>query len=184
MLAYQLKEIGAGDILATFKTNMGDIKVKLFPEEAPKTVENFVTHATNGYYNGLIFHRVIKDFMIQGGDPTGTGAGGPDYSIGGEFANNGFTNNTLSHKKGVISMARTNDPDSAGSQFFIMSADGEYLDGQYAAFGEVTSGQEVVDQIQVVDTDANDKPINDVVIESVRVETNGVDVPEVVKVGE
>lgn len=162
----------------------GTITLDLYPEMAPNTVNNFITLANSGFYDGLIFHRVIKDFMIQGGDPTGTGAGGPDYSIGGEFANNGFTNNTLSHKKGVISMARTNDPDSAGSQFFIMSADGEYLDGQYAAFGEVTSGQEVVDQIQVVDTDANDKPINDVVIESVRVETNGVDVPEVVKVGE
>lgn len=162
----------------------GTITLELYPELAPNTVNNFITLANDGFYDGLIFHRVINGFMIQGGDPQGTGMGGPGYSIAGEFANNGYTQNTLSHVKGVISMARTNDPNSAGSQFFITSEDSTYLDNQYAAFGKVTSGMEVVDAIQNVETDKNDRPLDDVVIESIRVETNGVQVPQVIKVGE
>lgn len=160
----------------------GTITLELYPEMAPNTVNNFITLANAGFYDGLTFHRVIKDFMIQGGDPDGIGSGGPGYSIAGEFSINGFTQNTLSHTKGVISMARTNMPDSAGSQFFIMSEDGTYLDGQYAAFGKVTSGIEIVEAIEKVETNSSDKPIKDVVIESIRVDTNGVEVPEVIKV--
>lgn len=160
----------------------GTIKIELYPELAPNTVNNFITLANEGFYDGLTFHRVIKDFMIQGGDPDGIGTGGPGYSIVGEFADNGYTQNTLSHKKGVLSMARSMDPDSAGSQFFITSADSTYLDKQYAAFGEVIEGMDVVDAIQNVETDANDKPIKDVIIESIRVDTNGVEVPEVIKI--
>ena len=160
----------------------GTITLELYPEMAPNTVNNFTTLANEGFYDGLTFHRVIKDFMIQGGDPDGIGSGGPGYSIAGEFSKNGFTQNTLSHTKGVISMARTNMPDSAGSQFFIMSADGTYLDGQYAAFGKVTSGIEIVEAIEKVETNSSDKPVKDVVIESIRVDTNGVEVPEVVKI--
>ena len=127
------KEMPAvGEKIAVIRTDKGDIKVRLFPEEAPKAVENFVTHAENGYYDGLIFHRVIAGFMIQGGDPEGTGMGGPGYSIKGEFSHNGFKNDLL-HTKGVLSMARTMVPDSAGSQFFIMHKDAPHLDGQYAA---------------------------------------------------
>lgn len=160
----------------------GTITVELYPQFAPNTVNNFITLANDGFYDGLTFHRVVKDFMIQGGDPDGTGTGGPGYSIAGEFADNDYTQNTLSHEKGVISMARTMDPNSAGSQFFITSADSTYLDNQYAAFGKVTSGIEVVDAIQSIETDSNEKPITEVVIESIRVETNGVEVPEVVKI--
>lgn len=160
----------------------GTITLELYPEMAPNTVNNFITLANDGFYDGLIFHRVIKDFMIQGGDPDGIGSGGPGYSIAGEFAINGFKQNTLSHTKGIISMARTNIPDSAGSQFFIMSEDGTYLDGQYAAFGKVTSGIEIVEAIEKVETNNSDKPVKDVVIESIRVDTNGVEVPEVLKV--
>ena len=147
MSNYQLKAPEANDIVAIMKTNMGDIKIKLFPKEAPKTVENFTTHAKNGYYNGLIFHRVIKDFMIQGGDPAGNGSGGSDKEIYGEFSSNGHAND-ISHKRGVISMARSNDPNSASSQFFICNADAsESLDGSYAAFGYVVDGMKVVDKI-------------------------------------
>lgn len=159
----------------------GTITLELEPEMAPNTVNNFITLANDGFYDGLIFHRVIKDFMIQGGDPEGTGVGGPGYSIVGEFADNGYTQNTLSHEKGVISMARTMDPNTAGSQFFITSGDSTFLDGQYAAFGKVTSGLDVVDAIQKVQTDDNDRPTKDVVIESIKVETNGAEVPGVVK---
>lgn len=160
----------------------GDITLELYPEMAPNTVNNFVTLANEGFYDGLTFHRIISGFMIQGGDPQGTGAGGPDYSIAGEFAGNGFEQNTLSHTKGVISMARTFEPNSAGSQFFIMSEDGTYLDGQYAAFGKVTDGLNIVEELQNVPTGDADKPVNDVVIESIRVDTNGEEVPAVVKV--
>nr|WP_302600159.1 peptidylprolyl isomerase [uncultured Cellulosilyticum sp.] len=160
----------------------GDITLELYPEMAPNTVNNFVTLANDGFYDGLIFHRVISGFMIQGGDPQGTGIGGPDYSIPGEFAANGFTQNTLSHTKGILSMARTNNPDSAGSQFFIMSADGTYLDGQYAAFGKVTDGLDIVEEIQDVPTNSSDKPLEDIVIESIRVDTHGETVPTVIKV--
>lgn len=172
-----------GNPVATIKVkDFGDITLELYPEMAPNTVNNFITLANEGFYDGLIFHRVIEGFMIQGGDPEGTGMGGPDYSIAGEFSTNGFEGNTLSHTKGVISMARSMDLDSAGSQFFIMSEDGTYLDGQYAAFGKVTSGQDIVDAIQKVETDNGDKPVKDVVIESIKVDTDGQKVPEVIKV--
>ena len=153
--------------------DFGKIVVELYPETAPNTVLNFLSLAGKGYYDGLIFHRIIRGFMIQGGDPTGTGMGGPGYSIRGEFAHNGFLKNTLSHKKGVISMARSMNPDSAGSQFFIMHEDGDFLDGQYAAFGEVVEGIDVVNRIACVKTDHRDRPYDDVVMEKVTVETFG-----------
>lgn len=146
----------------------GDITIAIFPEVAPITAKNFLKLVNDKFYDGLIFHRVIKGFMIQGGDPTGTGSGGSKQEIKGEFALNGF-NNPLKHKRGVISMARTNDPNSASSQFFIMHKDAPHLDGGYAAFGEVVSGIEVVDKIAGSRTDYYDRPIEDVVIESVRV---------------
>ena len=135
----------------------GVMKAELYPEIAPATVENFVGLAAKGFYNGLIFHRVIPGFMIQGGDPEGTGMGGPGYTIKGEFSANGFRND-LKHTRGVLSMARAMDPDSAGSQFFIMHEDSPHLDGQYAAFGKIIEGIEVVDQIASVKTDYNDRP--------------------------
>jgi len=147
----------------------GVIKVKLNPEQAPITVENFVKLAKQGFYNGLTFHRVIKGFMIQGGDPKGNGTGGPGYGIKGEFKMNGV-DNTISHKRGVISMARSMMPDSAGSQFFIMHKDGEFLDGQYAAFGETYEGIEVVDAIAKVRTSPNDRPLEPVIMNSIRIE--------------
>lgn len=171
--------------IATIKVkDFGTITLKLYPEMAPNTVNNFITLANSGFYDGLIFHRVIEGFMIQGGDPEGIGTGGPGYAIEGEFSKNGHEENTLSHVKGVISMARSNSPNSAGSQFFIMSADGTYLDGQYAAFGEVIEGIEVVEAIEKVETGNEDKPVQDIVIESIRVETNGVEVPEVIIINE
>ncbi|MBR5060401.1 MAG: peptidylprolyl isomerase [Clostridia bacterium] len=148
--------------------DLGTVTLELFPEKAPITVENFVKLANDRFYDGLIFHRIISGFMIQGGDPTGTGMGGPGYSIKGEFLINGVAND-ISHKRGVISMARSRDPNSAGSQFFIMHKDGEFLDGQYAAFGMVTDGIEVIDKAASVKTDAADRPLEDVIIESVRV---------------
>ena len=147
--------------------DLGTVTLELFPEKAPITVENFVKLANDRFYDGLIFHRIISGFMIQGGDPTGTGMGGPGYSIKGEFLINGVAND-ISHKRGVISMARSRDPNSAGSQFFIMHKDGEFLDGQYAAFGMVTDGIEVIDKAASVKTDAADRPLEDVIIESVR----------------
>ena len=148
--------------------NGGIIKLELYPDAAPITVENFVKLAKNGFYNGLIFHRVIKDFMIQGGDPEGTGMGGAKDKIKGEFAVNGWQN-PISHKRGVISMARSRAYDSASSQFFICHADSTYLDGQYTAFVMVTKGMEVVDEIAGVATDKNDRPREDVVIKSITV---------------
>ena len=146
---------------------MGDIKLELYPSKAPQTVANFAELARKNFYNGLIFHRVIEGFMIQGGDPTGTGTGGPGYAIKGEFAENGFEND-IAHERGVISMARKNKPlDSAGSQFFIMHQDAQHLDGLYAAFGKVTSGMDIVDKIAMSQTNASDKPVNDVVIEKI-----------------
>ena len=142
----------------------GDIVIKLNKKAAPKTVENFEKLVREGFYNGLVFHRVIRGFMIQGGCPKGTGTGGPGHTIEGEFSANGF-NNTLTHKRGVISMARSSNPNSAGSQFFIMHADSPHLDGQYAAFGKVVSGMEVVDAIANTKTDFSDRPIVPVVIE-------------------
>ena len=147
----------------------GVMKLELYPDIAPKTVENFVSLVEKGFYNGLIFHRVIKGFMIQGGDPEGTGMGGPGYSIPGEFTQNGFENN-LKHTAGVISMARSMNPDSAGSQFFIMHKDSPHLDGAYAAFGKIIEGQDVVNKIAEVKTDWSDRPMEDQVMESVTVE--------------
>ena len=153
----------------------GVIVVELYPEIAPNTVANFVELASSGFYDGLTFHRVISGFMIQGGDPAGNGTGGPGYSIFGEFAANGF-DNPLSHERGVISMARRAQPlDSAGSQFFIMHADAPYLDGNYAAFGRVIEGMDVVDQIAAVQTGANDRPVEDVMIQSITVDAKGVE---------
>ncbi len=142
----------------------GDIQIELDYASAPNSARNFAYLVSKGFYNGLIFHRVIRGFMIQGGDPTGTGMGGPGYSIKGEFRANGFPN-ALSHKRGVISMARAGDPNSAGSQFFICDADDEFLDGNYAAFGKVVSGMEVVDKIAKVNKNRNDRPLTNVVIE-------------------
>ncbi len=161
--------------------NGGEIKIELYPEKAPNTVNNFIALANSGFYDGLIFHRVIKGFMIQGGDPAGTGTGGPGYQIKGEFAMNGFKQNDIKHSRGAISMARTADPNSAGSQFFIMHANASYLDGQYAAFGKVTEGMETVDKIAGVPTDYRDKPKEEQVIKSIRVETFGVSYPAPVK---
>ena len=146
--------------------NGGIIKLELYPDKAPITCENFVKLAKEGFYDGLIFHRVIKDFMIQGGDPTGTGMGGADKNIKGEFAVNGVQND-ISHLRGVISMARSQKYDSASSQFFICHADSTFLDGQYAAFGKVIEGIEVVDEIASVPTGKNDRPKEDVVIKSI-----------------
>lgn len=145
----------------------GEIKLELYPETAPITVQNFVDLVSKKFYDGLIFHRVISGFMIQGGDPTGTGMGGPGHCIKGEFALNGVKN-PLSHTRGVISMARTQDPDSAGSQFFIMHADGKFLDGQYAAFGKVTEGIEVVDRIAETATNQADRPLEEQKIKTIR----------------
>ena len=146
----------------------GKICLELYPEIAPKTVENFKTLASEGFYNGLIFHRVISGFMIQGGDPMGIGIGGSGKNIFGEFKLNGF-NNPLSHKRGVISMARSQSPNSASSQFFICHADATFLDGQYAAFGKVTEGMEVVDEIAAVPTDGRDMPMFEMKMESVTI---------------
>ncbi len=162
--------------------NGGVIKLELYPDVAPNTVNNFIALANSGFYDDLIFHRVIKGFMIQGGDPAGVGTGGPGYTIKGEFSLNGFKQNTLKHSRGVISMARASHPDSAGSQFFIMHANASYLDGQYAAFGKVLEGMEVVDEIASVPTDYNDKPRKRQQIKNLRVETYGVEYPAPVKV--
>ncbi|MNB67713.1 putative bifunctional phosphatase/peptidyl-prolyl cis-trans isomerase [compost metagenome] len=161
--------------------NGGIIKAELYPEVAPNTVNNFISLINKGFYDGLIFHRVIPGFMIQGGDPEGTGTGGPGYSIKGEFLANGFTND-LKHTRGVLSMARANDPDSAGSQFFIMTDAAESLDGSYAAFGKVTEGMDVVDAIAALERDSNDRPKEPPVIKKVTVDTLGVTYPEPVKV--
>ena len=155
----------------------GAMEIELYPEIAPNTVNNFISLANKGFYNNLKFHRIIKGFMIQGGDPKGTGTGGPGYSIEGEFTSNGFAN-SLKHTKGVISMARTQDPNSAGSQFFIMSGDAPSLDGEYAAFGKVISGLEVLDKIQSVETNSSDAPKKDVIITSITVDTKGVEYKE------
>ena len=162
--------------------NGGVIKAELYPEFAPNTVNNFLSLASKGFYDGLIFHRVIAGFMIQGGDPQGTGMGGPGYSIKGEFRRNGYKNNTLKHAPGVLSMARANNPNSAGSQFFIMHKAAPYLDGDYAAFGQVIEGMEVVNAVAECETDYNDRPMDDQRIASMTVETFGVDYPEPEKV--
>ena len=155
----------------------GVIELELYPDIAPQSVYNFCALAREGFYDGLIFHRVIKDFMIQGGDPTGTGMGGPGYGIKGEFGLNGVQN-TLSHSRGVISMARSQALDSAGSQFFIVHKDHSDLDGQYAAFGKVTSGMETVDRIANIRTDASDRPYKDIVIKSITIDGPELPLPE------
>ena len=165
-----------------FTITMADGKVmkgELYPDKAPNTVNNFISLANKGFYDGLIFHRVIPGFMIQGGCPNGNGMGGPGYEINGEFAANGFRQNDLVHTTGVLSMARTMAPNSAGSQFFIMVAPAPHLDGQYAAFGQVTDGADIAIDISPVPRNMmNDKPKKDVVIASIRVDTQGVDYPE------
>ena len=153
------------------------IKAEIYPEIAPNTVRNFMSLVNKVFYNGLIFHRVINDFMIQGGCPEGTGTGGPGYSIVGEFAQNGFEND-LKHTPGVLSMARTQIPDSAGSQFFIMHKTSPYLDGAYAAFGKVIEGMDIVDKIATTNTDYSDRPLEDQVMKSVTVDTFGIVYPE------
>ncbi len=164
--------------IVTIEMANGDvIKAELYPEIAPNTVNNFISLIKKGFYDGVIFHRVIPGFMIQGGDPKGVGIGGPGYSIKGEFTSNGFKND-LKHDRGVLSMARTMAPNSAGSQFFIMHQNAPHLDGQYAAFGKVIEGIEAVDKICAVRTDYNDKPRTPQVMQKVTVETFGVDYPE------
>ena len=153
--------------------NGGIIKAELYPDVAPQSVNNVVTLINKGFYNGLIFHRVIPGFMIQGGDPQGTGMGGPGYSIKGEFARNGFKENNLRHTRGVLSMARSMMPNSAGSQFFIMHANAPHLDGDYAAFGKVTDGMDVVDQIADTPTGFQDRPVQEQKIKCATVETFG-----------
>ena len=157
--------------------NGGIIKVELYPEYAPNTVNNFISLVNKGFYDGVIFHRVIRGFMIQGGDPQGTGVGGPGYSIKGEFSYNGFAND-LKHTKGVLSMARAMHPDSAGSQFFIMHKKAPHLDGAYAAFGKITEGMDVVNKIAETATDYSDRPLEKQVMKKVTVETFGEDYPE------
>ncbi|MCM1039527.1 MAG: peptidylprolyl isomerase [Ruminococcus sp.] len=157
--------------------NGGVIKAELYPEIAPISVNNFISLIQKNFYDGLIFHRVIKNFMIQGGDPEGTGMGGPGYAIRGEFAQNGYGND-LKHTAGVLSMARSMHPNSAGSQFFIMHKDSPHLDGAYAAFGKVTEGMDVVNAIAETATDYSDRPLEPQVIDTVTVETFGVEYPE------
>lgn len=164
--------------IVTFEMENGDImKAELYPEIAPNTVNNFISLISKGFYDSLIFHRVINGFMLQGGDPQGTGMGGPGYSIKGEFSQNGF-DNQLKHSPGVLSMARSMMPDSAGSQFFIMHKNAPHLDGQYAAFGKITEGMDIVNKIAEVATDYNDRPMEEQRLKKVTVDTFGVDYPE------
>ncbi len=169
---------GENPVATIVVKDFGTIKVGLYPEKAPNTVNNFISLANKGFYDGLTFHRIYQGFMIQGGCPDGTGSGDPGYSIKGEFRSNGYTKNDLQHTRGVISMARANDPDSAGSQFFIMHQDSSHLDGDYAAFGKVCEGMDVVDKIAGVETTYNGKektkPLQPVIIESVTVDTMGI----------
>ena len=164
--------------IVTITMENGDVmKAELYPEIAPNTVNNFISLINHNFYDGVIFHRVIKGFMLQGGDPDGTGMGGPGYCIKGEFSGNGFKND-LKHTAGVLSMARTAVPDSAGSQFFIMHKDAPHLDGQYAAFGKIIEGMDVVNRIAEAPTDWSDRPLGDQVMKSVTVDTFGVTYPE------
>ena len=164
--------------IVTIEMENGDImKAELYPEIAPNTVNNFISLIRKGFYDGVIFHRVINGFMLQGGDPDGVGTGGPGYCIPGEFSHNGFKND-LAHTPGVLSMARTMVPDSAGSQFFIMHKAAPHLDGEYAAFGKITEGMDVVNRIAEVETDFRDKPLADQRMKTVTVETFGVEYPE------
>lgn len=164
--------------IVTIEMENGDVmRAELYPEIAPNTVNNFISLIKKGYYDGLIFHRVINGFMLQGGCPDGTGMGGPGYSIQGEFSQNGFTND-LKHSEGVLSMARAMQPDSAGSQFFIMHKTSPHLDGAYAAFGKITEGMEIVNRIAETDTDYNDRPLKPQVMKKVTVDTFGTEYPE------
>ena len=164
--------------VVTITMENGDvIKAELYPEIAPNTVNNFISLINKHFYDHVSFHRVISGFMLQGGDPEGTGMGGPGYEIKGEFSSNGFKN-TLKHSAGVLSMARTMIPDSAGSQFFIMHQDAPHLDGEYAAFGKVTEGMDVVNKIAAVQTDFQDRPLQPQIMQTVTVETFGTDYPE------
>lgn len=168
----------ANNPIVTFEMDNGDvIKAELYPEIAPNTVNNFISLVKKGFYDGLTFHRVIYGFMIQGGCPQGTGTGGPGYGIKGEFTQNGF-NNTLKHTAGVLSMARAMNPNSAGSQFFLMHKDAPHLDGAYAGFGKVIEGMEVVNKIAEVDTDMRDKPLDAQIMKKVTVDTFGVEYAE------
>ena len=181
--AEKVKEDMKRNPIVIIEMENGDkVKMELYPDIAPNTVNNFISLVNKGFYDGLIFHRVIPGFMIQGGDPEGTGMGGPGYSIKGEFTQNGF-DNPLSHERGVVSMARTFQPDSAGSQFFIMVDDVTQLDGQYAAFGKVIEGMEAVDKIVSVPRDANDYPLEPQRMKKVTVELFGVqyDEPEIIE---
>jgi len=171
------EEVTENPIVTITMENDKKIVIELEPKTAPNTVANFISLVEDGFYDGLIFHRVIPGFMIQGGDPDGTGMGGPDYAIKGEFTSNGF-DNTLTHERGVISMARSQDPDSAGSQFFIMTEQATHLDGDYAAFGKVTEGMETVDEIVAADRGNNDKPLEDQKMKTVEVDAKGFDYPE------
>lgn len=176
---------GKDNPIATIEVEgMGTIQAELYPSIAPNTVNNFIHLANNGFYDGLTFHRVIKGFMIQGGDPNGTGTGGPGYAIAGEFKNNAYEGNNLAHMEGVLSMARSQAPDSAGSQFFIMTGDASHLDGDYAAFGKVIEGMEIATKISNLPTGMNDKPEQAVIIKSVVVDTKGVEYPEPKKISE
>ena len=174
-------ESGELPIATIVVKDYGTIEAELYPSKASNTVNNFISLANSGFYDGLTFHRIIDGFMIQGGDPEGNGTGGPGYSIAGEFSSNGYTENDLKHTDGVLSMARARSKDSAGSQFFIMVGDYNNLDGEYAAFGKVISGLDIVKNISKVATDNNDKPKKEVVIESITVDTKGVNYPEVEK---
>ncbi len=168
--------------IVTFEMANGKIfKAELYPEKAPNTVNNFLSLINKGFYDGVIFHRVIAGFMIQGGDPDGRGTGGPGYHIKGEFSGNGFKQNDIAHERGVLSMARAQHPDSAGSQFFVMHAEADYLDGQYAAFGKVVEGMDVVDEIATVKTDWYDKPYEEQKMKKVTAETFGVSYDEPIK---
>lgn len=163
--------------IVTFEIENGDImKAELYPEIAPNTVNNFISLVQNGFYDGLIFHRVIRGFMIQGGCPDGTGMGGPGYTIKGEFSQNGFAND-LRHTEGVLSMARAMHPDSAGSQFFIMHKNSPHLDGAYAAFGKITEGMDIVNKIAETATDYSDRPLEEQKMKKVTVDTMGVEYP-------
>lgn len=167
----------ANPIVTITMTDGSVMKAELYPEVAPNTVNNFISLVKKGFYDGLVFHRVIRGFMIQGGDPQGTGMGGPGYSIKGEFTYNGFSND-LKHTPGVLSMARAMDPNSAGSQFFIMHETSPHLDGQYAAFGKVTDGLDVVNKIAEVPTDYSDRPLEPQMIQNMTVDTFGVEYPK------
>jgi len=170
--------------VVTFTMKNGDVfKAELYPEIAPESVNNFISLIQKDFYNGLIFHRVIRGFMIQGGDPQGTGMGGPGYCIKGEFSSNGFRNE-LKHTEGVLSMARSMFPDSAGSQFFIMHKNSPHLDGDYAAFGKIIEGMDIINKIAETKTDRYDRPLEEQVMDTVTVDCFGVEYPEPTKMGE